>query len=615
MKRLLSILVLIFGFTANAQNEDPCYSVNDYNLLLESNNPSITKNFVGGWNMFGYPCSQSIDLAEAFSLIVDNVIIVKDNNGSVYMPEFGFNGIGSLEGGEGYQIKMSNTEYGFSFCETINWPNHEGCTDCEAVNFNQWANVDDGSCYTLITQQNIHDAVNLWCNTPDSAETIYGHISDWNVSNITDMSFLFYWAESFNSDISNWDVSNVSNMNAMFFGTTSFNGDISSWDVANVTDMRSMFRSAFSFNNVLLSWDVSNVTNMDWMFCNAISFNRDLSYWDVVNVTNMHAMFYGTTSFNGDISNWNVSNVIDMGDMFNSATSFNEDISNWNVSNVINMGAMFNSATSFNEDISNWNVSNVTYMGYMFNNASTFNSDISGWDVSNVTAMSFMFNSANSFNIDLSNWDVSNITTYMTVMFDNTGLSYENQCVIQSTFSLNDYWSYDWDCTIYEVGDLAHGGIVFYVDYVDGTGQHGLVAALEDLPNLYEWGCFEENVDGADGISIGTGYQNTMDIVTQGCTPQNEVAYDYNVITAAQASLNYESEGYDDWFLPSKDELYNMYNNLYAPEGVSNNFVNEPYWSSSEKSDQHSYDVNFDIGVSWDDDKSYLMRIRPIRSF
>ena len=52
----------------------------------------------------------------------------------------------ALEEGEGYQIKMTNTEYGFSFCEHITWPNLEGCTDCEAVNFNQWANVDDGSC-------------------------------------------------------------------------------------------------------------------------------------------------------------------------------------------------------------------------------------------------------------------------------------------------------------------------------------------------------------------------------------------------------------------------------------------------------------------------------------
>jgi len=35
---------------------------------------------------------------------------------------------------------------GFSFCQSVQYPTLEGCTDCEAVNFNQWANVDDGSC-------------------------------------------------------------------------------------------------------------------------------------------------------------------------------------------------------------------------------------------------------------------------------------------------------------------------------------------------------------------------------------------------------------------------------------------------------------------------------------
>ena len=81
----------------------------------EGLNSSITKNFVGGWNMFGYPCPQPIDVVEAFSSIEEKIFIVKNNNGSAYIPEFSFNGIGFLEGGEGYQIKMNDTEYHFSF--------------------------------------------------------------------------------------------------------------------------------------------------------------------------------------------------------------------------------------------------------------------------------------------------------------------------------------------------------------------------------------------------------------------------------------------------------------------------------------------------------------------
>ena len=62
-----------------------------------------------------------------------------------------------------------------------------------------------------------------------------------------------------------------------------------------------------------------------------------------------------------------------------------------------------------------------------------------------------------------------------------------------------------------EIGDIYEGGIVFYVDE---TGQHGLVAAQEDLEGTYGWGCYGESVDGADSQLIGSGLQNTMDILS-----------------------------------------------------------------------------------------------------
>ena len=62
-----------------------------------------------------------------------------------------------------------------------------------------------------------------------------------NVSNITDMSFLFWRMEDFNGDISQWNVSNVTNMEKMFYKAQSFNQDLSNWDVSNVTEMVAMF--------------------------------------------------------------------------------------------------------------------------------------------------------------------------------------------------------------------------------------------------------------------------------------------------------------------------------------------------------------------------------------
>ena len=49
-------------------------------------------------------------------------------------------------------------------------------------------------------------------------------------------------ASSFNKIFSNWDVSNVTDMSLIFNDAKEFNKDISKWNVSNVTDMSSMFR-------------------------------------------------------------------------------------------------------------------------------------------------------------------------------------------------------------------------------------------------------------------------------------------------------------------------------------------------------------------------------------
>ncbi len=77
---------------------------------------------------------------------------------------------------------------------------------------------------------------------------------------VTDMSEMFYKAESFNQDVSHWDVINVIDMNAMFYYGRSFNQDIGDWNVSGVTDMSSMFQGAESFNQDISGWDVSRLT-------------------------------------------------------------------------------------------------------------------------------------------------------------------------------------------------------------------------------------------------------------------------------------------------------------------------------------------------------------------
>ena len=71
----------------------------------------------------------------------------------------------------------------------------------------------------------------------------------------------------FKDDISKWNVSNVTNMRFMFSYSTQFNGDISGWNVSSVTDMSAMFRESY-FNGDISGWNISSVTNMNDIFFN-----------------------------------------------------------------------------------------------------------------------------------------------------------------------------------------------------------------------------------------------------------------------------------------------------------------------------------------------------------
>ena len=111
-------------------------------------------------------------------------------------------------------------------------------------------------------------------------------------------------------------------------------GEINNWDVSNVTDMTQMFYNAESFNQPLNKWNVSKVLITEAMFHDAKSFNQPLDNWNVSNVRDMKEMFSQATSFNQPLNKWNVSNVEYMGGMFYDASSFNQPLNNWNVSSV-----------------------------------------------------------------------------------------------------------------------------------------------------------------------------------------------------------------------------------------------------------------------------------------
>jgi hypothetical protein len=93
----------------------------------------IVIDLILGWNIIGYTSKEPQDIVAALQVIDDIILIVKNNAAEVYWPEFGFNGIGNLIPGQGYQMKVSDAYSGFTY------PNVNG----ERIDLNptvpQWA--------------------------------------------------------------------------------------------------------------------------------------------------------------------------------------------------------------------------------------------------------------------------------------------------------------------------------------------------------------------------------------------------------------------------------------------------------------------------------------------
>ena len=219
----------------------------------------------------------------------------------------------------------------------------DGFTNSEELAYGS----DPRSSATLpLNDSNFMSAINLWFDAERNATALYGHISDWNVSSVTNMTGAFSNRMNFNEDISKWDTSLVTRMDNMFSGASSFNQPIGEWNTSSVRLMYQMFNGATSFNQDISEWNTSSVTSIYGMFRDASSFNEPIGGWDTSSVKKMGSMFCRASLFNQSLSDWNTSAVTNMGSMFLGASSFDQSLAKWNVSSVEKMNGMFFEASS-----------------------------------------------------------------------------------------------------------------------------------------------------------------------------------------------------------------------------------------------------------------------------
>ena len=167
------------------------------------------------------------------------------------------------------------------------------------------------------------------------------------------------------------------------------------------------------------------------------------------------------------------------------------------------------------------------------------------------------------------------------------------------------------------LGQYYQGGYIFYLD---GSGCHGLVAARFDQSASAEWGCFGTLIGGTS-TAIGTGQANTTAILN-GCATMDIAARLCDLLVLS---------GFNDWFLPSKDELNLMWENLADTAGDNNTagpsapdniggFANGYYWSSTEINNDVAWRQPFYNGFQDFIIKSYNgkngnYRVRAVRAF
>ncbi len=164
------------------------------------------------------------------------------------------------------------------------------------------------------------------------------------------------------------------------------------------------------------------------------------------------------------------------------------------------------------------------------------------------------------------------------------------------------------------IGDKGPGGgIVFYV--TDG-GLHGLEVApsgwygsTPDPTSVWIIGTYASTSLPGISTALGTGKSNTS-IITSNGDPG---------LFAARMCRDYHGGNKDDWFLPSKDELQILWNNLVNNGSNANNGVGglsgSDYLSSSEMSVSSAHLTNFFDGTPNTYPKNVSYNVRPIRSF
>ena len=173
--------------------------------------------------------------------------------------------------------------------------------------------------------------------------------------------------------------------------------------------------------------------------------------------------------------------------------------------------------------------------------------------------------------------------------------------------------------TTYSIGDFVQGGIVFWVDE---TGEHGLVCSKLDQSTSIRWHAGTGGKTQSLGDGPYAGKANTV-IIIAGQVALGDDGATYAARICNELQITEGGKTYGDWYLPSKEELNQMYVNRATIDSVAllnsgTAFAAANYWSSTEGTSflyLNAWARNFGSGTGQASSKANTSYVRAVRAF
>jgi hypothetical protein len=166
-------------------------------------------------------------------------------------------------------------------------------------------------------------------------------------------------------------------------------------------------------------------------------------------------------------------------------------------------------------------------------------------------------------------------------------------------------------CYSHFIGEYFGGGIIYHLWKDENNVEHGLIVSLKDVTK-FVWSNIDNTEIGKPSKSTWNGKKNSQAIINQKGHRKS----------ASEICLELIENNFDDWYLPSIDELILLFNSRYEVnkalskiEGANELNNDDSYWSSNESKKSLAWHFMFNSGHAFDSSKSSIYTVRAIRSF